>query len=79
MPLYEYYCRQCEDKFELLRPMSRSDEPATCPRGHSGAQRALSLFASFSKGTDGSLSPVAGSASACSHCAGGSCATCDVA
>ena len=78
MPLYEYYCRQCEDKFELLRPMSRSDEPATCPRGHEGAERALSVFASFSKSADGSLNPVAGSAPACSSCAATSCATCDL-
>jgi putative FmdB family regulatory protein len=78
MPLYEYYCRQCEDKFELLRPMSRSDEPATCSRGHQGAQRVLSPFSSFSKGADGSLSPVAGSVPACSSCAATSCATCDL-
>ena len=76
MPLYEYYCAKCKDKFELLRPMSRSDEPATCPSGHAGAERGLSVFSSFSKGADGSLSPVAGSAPACSSCASGSCASC---
>ena len=45
MPLYEYRCPTCRTKFELLRPMRRSSEPATCPRGHSGATRTISLVA----------------------------------
>ncbi|TAK66183.1 MAG: zinc ribbon domain-containing protein [Dehalococcoidia bacterium] len=45
MPLYEYHCRRCAAKFELLRPMSRADEPATCPNGHGAATRTLSVFA----------------------------------
>lgn len=77
MPLYEYYCRTCEQKFELLRPMSRADEDAVCPAGHTGAQRVMSMFASFAKDADGTVTPVAGS-SACSACAGGYCATCGV-
>lgn len=75
MPLYEYYCRQCEAKFELLRPMSRSEEPASCPSGHPGAQRVLSLFAAFSSGEAGTTTAVGGS-SACGGCAGGHCASC---
>lgn len=46
MPLYEYYCTKCGAKYELLRSMSRSDDPATCPKGHKGGARTLSLFAS---------------------------------
>ncbi len=45
MPLYEYSCPTCDQKFELLRPMSRADEPATCPQGHATLQRLLSVFA----------------------------------
>ena len=77
MPLYEYYCRRCEARFELLRSMSRSEEPATCPSGHEGAERTLSVFASFSKGADGLSSPVGGSP--CSSCASGTCSTCSLA
>jgi len=77
MPLYEYYCRRCERKFELLRPMSRSNEPVTCPRGHEGAQRLLSLFSSFSKGADGSSLPLGGGA-ACTSCTSDNCSTCDL-
>ena len=77
MPLYEYYCRRCEAKFELLRPMSRSEEPATCPSGYPGAERTLSVFSSFSKGADGSSEPIGGSP--CASCSSGTCSTCDLA
>ena len=30
MPLYEYYCADCQTKFETLRPMSKADEPIQC-------------------------------------------------
>ena len=76
MPVYEYFCRTCNEKFELLRPMSRGEEPATCPDGHVGASRILSLFASFTKGEDGSLVPMGGSP--CTSCSTGTCGTCDV-
>lgn len=74
MPLYEYYCPACEQKFELLRPMSRSNNPAVCAKGHR-ASRVLSLFSSFTKAGDGSTAPLAGS-SPCSGCAADSCTTC---
>ena len=45
MPLYEYYCKPCSSQFELLRPLSKMDEPATCPGGHVTNNRVLSLFA----------------------------------
>ncbi|MBI2303320.1 MAG: zinc ribbon domain-containing protein [Chloroflexi bacterium] len=76
MPLYEYICTSCESKFELLRPMSRADDAASCPQCHNGSRRVLSLFASFSRSADGSSMPIAGGGSGCSTCAGGSCATC---
>jgi len=76
MPLYEYYCPTCSHKFEVLRPMSRSDEPATCPEGHDGAERVVSLFASFSKAADGSTAPVGGNP--CGTCSLDSCSTCSV-
>jgi putative FmdB family regulatory protein len=46
MPLYEYRCRTCDDRFELRRPMSAANEPAACPAGHPDALRLLSVFAS---------------------------------
>jgi len=31
MPLYEYYCGDCDGIYEALRPMRESSEPAPCP------------------------------------------------
>lgn len=50
MPLYEYYCPPCGSQFEVLRPMSQMDDPATCPSGHTTNNRVLSIFAPIMKG-----------------------------
>ena len=75
MPLYEYYCPQCETRFELLRPMSRSDDPAACPNGHDRAQRVLSVFSAVSKGVGGETASISGGSS-CDTCTSSSCSTC---
>jgi len=75
MPLYEFYCPTCEKKFELLRSMSRSDEPATCPSGHEGAERVISVFSALTKSAEGDVSSVA---SACSSCSTGDCGSCGI-
>jgi putative FmdB family regulatory protein len=77
MPVYEYYCKRCQQRFELLRPVSRMDDPAACPEGHAGATRVLSTFAAFSQG-DGGASEVIGGGSPCSGCAADSCSTCNI-
>jgi len=53
MPVYEYYCRTCNTKFEKLQPMSASADPAECPSGHEGALRTLSLVAAIGHDDDG--------------------------
>jgi putative FmdB family regulatory protein len=75
MPLYEYYCPQCQTRFELLRPMRHSDDPAACPNGHNGAERVLSVFSAVSKGAGGGTAPIAGGPS-CDTCTSSSCSTC---
>jgi putative FmdB family regulatory protein len=30
MPVYEYYCSDCQTKFEALRSMSAANEPMEC-------------------------------------------------
>ena len=72
MPLYEFYCRSCNTKFEVLRAMSLSSEPATCPAGHPGAGRVISLVAARARDSDGTV--IGGAA--CRSCPGGSCASC---
>jgi putative FmdB family regulatory protein len=55
MPLYEFRCRTCDETFELRRPMSEASSPASCPSGHPGAVRLLSVFASV--GANGAGAP----------------------
>jgi putative FmdB family regulatory protein len=74
MPLYEFYCPVCESKFEVLRPMSRSDEPAACPEGHKGAERVISVFSALTRSADGEISSVA--SSGCGSCTSGDCGSC---
>ena len=74
MPLYEFRCRVCDEVFEERRPMSEASAPATCPQGHDGAVRLLSVFASVGA-SGGSPAPSApaprpggcGGACACAH------------
>lgn len=46
MPLYEYRCRQCDEIFEARRGVDQADLAPSCPQGHLGAVRLLSVFAS---------------------------------
>jgi len=74
MPIYEYVCSDCDLKFELLRPLSRAGEAASCPRCHNSAERVFSTFACFSTDESGLSSPVGGSS--CATCGTTSCDTC---
>jgi len=53
MPLYEYFCEECNIRFQRLRPLSALDEPAACPEGHSAGRRLISLFSAVSKDSAG--------------------------
>lgn len=46
MPTYEYSCVECQEEFELMRPMCDFDKNATCPKCGGKAHRAISVFAS---------------------------------
>ena len=70
MPLYEYVCNDCQTRFEVLRPLSRMDDQANCPRGHVSANRVLSAFATITR--DEYAAPEAAASGGC----GGGCANC---
>jgi putative FmdB family regulatory protein len=71
MPLYEYRCPTCRSTFELLRPMSGAEQRATCPSGHGGATRVISLVAA--RAWDGAPVPGAAASGGGCACGGGSC------
>lgn len=50
MPIYEYYCPNCNVEFEALRPASKADEPVACKTCGQPGQRQLSTF-SFKSNT----------------------------
>jgi len=68
MPTYDYRCEMCDAVFEVRQPMALSSEPATCPNGHEGARRLLSVFAAVG-GTEAARpttpAPTGGCGAAC--------------
>jgi putative FmdB family regulatory protein len=46
MPIYEYQCAQCGERFEVLHPMGDDGSKLSCPKCN--AQSPKSLFSSFS-------------------------------
>jgi len=76
MPLYEYCCRRCQTRFELLRPAARADEPTICPTCQGNdIRRLISVFAARTRSESGATQAVAGS-SGCAGCSASSCTTC---
>jgi putative FmdB family regulatory protein len=71
VPVYEYYCRVCNAKFERLAPMRAAADPAECPSGHEGALRTISLMARPSTG-DADSSVFAGGCGCGGACSCGS-------
>ena len=72
MPIYEYACTTCRNRFEQMRSMDSFEEPAACPDCGSPSARVLSLFSAFVKGPGGELAPVAAAGGGCG-CGGGAC------
>ena len=47
MPIYEYECRECKERFQLLQGMNEGSESARCPKCNAkGPRRLLSVFGS---------------------------------
>ena len=75
MALYEYKCAECEERFDLMRPMSAADETAECPEcGSEGSQRVISNFASITPGASAmSSNPMMNDRMASGNVSGGGC------
>ncbi|MFC1945828.1 zinc ribbon domain-containing protein [Chloroflexota bacterium] len=51
MPIYEYECEKCHEKFEMFRSITENDNDVACPRcGGKQTKRVISSFATT--GTD---------------------------
>ena len=74
MPIYEFHCNQCNREFEYL--ILGSDKPV-CPKCKSkNVCKLMSACGFVSKGGGGETVRKSASASACSGCTSGSCASC---
>lgn len=72
MPIYEYVCLDCGERFETMRSMKDADAPINCHECESPhTSRMLSLFNAASGGR-----VVAGGNTGCAGCSSSSCATC---
>jgi putative FmdB family regulatory protein len=71
MPTYEFRCRSCGTTFTEQRPMIASNDPATCPDGHSDTTRLLSMAGALTGASSAPAPPVASSGGGC--CGGGCC------
>jgi putative FmdB family regulatory protein len=70
MPIYEFSCQRCDERFELRRDMADADRPARCSRGHVDVVRRLPVFAAI--GTAAAPGTACGEGSGC---CGGACGT----
>jgi len=65
MPIYEYKCRTCDTKFELLQTVGATNKGVSCPKcGASNPIKLLSVFTS--------------SGASISECESGVCPTCKI-
>jgi putative FmdB family regulatory protein len=71
VPVYEYRCPICDVTFAERRPMAESSAAASCPDGHPGARRLLSVFAAVGSPAQGSAPMAAPSGGG--RCCGGGC------
>ena len=73
MPIYEYVCKDCKNKFEILRSIPDADAPISCTNCLSDRTfRAVSVFNAQS----GSKIIAGGNNGGCAGCSGGSCSSC---
>jgi putative FmdB family regulatory protein len=65
MPIYEYRCRKCATKFEMLQRMGATNEGVNCPK--CGASKPIKQFSVFTS-----------SGASSSECESGVCPTCKI-
>ncbi len=73
MPIYEYVCNSCGNRFDKLRPVTRMDDIAPCEECGGDSSRQLSVFAAYSRGDDGEVASVPSTGGGCGGCGPSGC------
>jgi putative FmdB family regulatory protein len=77
MPIYEYRCESCTEKFEVLTRFAERDATQVCPACESTRTRVLVSSFAFAGGGDSLESMDLGAGeSTGGGCCGGSCGSC---
>jgi putative FmdB family regulatory protein len=77
MPIYEYRCESCTEKFEVLTKFAERDTTQVCPACESTRTRVLvSSFARVGGGDSLESMDFGGAESTGGGCCGGSCGSC---
>ena len=75
MPIYEYICKDCNQKFEAVRSIAQADEPIQC--SHCGGEHTnRTVSKCWSIGNNTVTLSATSSGSGCAGCSGGNCAHC---
>lgn len=65
MPMYEYECRNCKERFEVLQKMGEGNEGLCCPKCNSDNPE--KIFSAFCSGTSKGSSAIGSAHSAPGH------------
>ncbi|HEX9343015.1 MAG TPA: zinc ribbon domain-containing protein [Actinomycetota bacterium] len=76
MPLYEYSCDACGQRFEALVPAGDADDATCTACGAGPVRRLLSLIAAPVRGGDGAAAPAPMAGGGGGGCCGGACGHC---
>lgn len=72
MPIYEYQCMDCGQKFEQIRSMKDADAPIKCEQCQ-GLKTKRLLSVCYTHGNEKSMGT---NSSSCASCRGGTCSSC---
>ena len=69
MPIYEYQCQECENRFEVLQRMGEGADGLQCPECDS--EEVDKQFSTFAASSDSSTPSFSGGGGACGGGGGG--------
>jgi putative FmdB family regulatory protein len=76
MPIYEYRCESCSEKFEILTRFAERDHAQVCPACESTRTRVLVSSFALAGGEASSVSDFTSEAGGGGGCCGGACGSC---